>query len=240
MTHRGAGEAALGAGEAALGAGEACRGGAKTRIGVLVSGGGTNLQALIDRVADGTLRRCEIVVVVSSRPGAFALERAAAAGIPAVCADRGACASAREFDGRLLAALAAHRVDLAVTAGFLTIFGAAVVDAYPNRIINVHPALIPSFCGKGLYGLEPHRRALEYGVRLTGATTHFVTEEADAGPIIMQRAVEVLPGDTPQSLQRRVMAEAEWPLLTQSVRLFSEGRLRVEGRKVVIIGGGAE
>ena len=207
-----------------------------TRVGVLVSGGGTNLQALIDGVVGGTLRRCEIAVVVSSRPDAFALERAAAAGLPAVCVDRKACASPDEFDERLLAALSAFGVDLVVTAGFIPILGRAVVAEYKDRVINVHPALIPSFCGKGFYGLEPHRRALELGVRVTGATTHFVTAEVDAGPIILQRAVDVLPGDTPEILQRRVMSEAEWPLITRSVRLYSEGRLRVEGRKVVIIG----
>ena len=207
----------------------------KTKIGVLVSGGGTNLQELIDRVGDGTLSRCSIEIVVSSRRGVRALERAAAAGIPAVCGERKDCPSPEEFDERLLAALKSSDVDLVVTAGFLSILGRSFIDAYKNSIINVHPALIPSFCGKGFYGLEPHRRALEYGVRVTGATTHFVTLEAYAGPTILQKAVDILPEDTPESLQQRVMVEAERPILTKSVRLFSEGRLAVSGLKVRIL-----
>ncbi|MDR3120001.1 MAG: phosphoribosylglycinamide formyltransferase [Clostridiales bacterium] len=205
-----------------------------TNIGVLVSGGGTNLQAILDRVADGTLARCRVAVVIASRPGVYALERAKAAGVPAVCISRKRYVDLDAFDAALVEALRAYDVDLVVTAGFLTIFGKAVVDAYPNRIINVHPALIPSFCGKGFYGLTPHKKALEYGVKLTGATTHFVDLEADAGPIILQKAVEVAPDDTPESLQKRVMIEGEWSILPESIRLFSEGRLRVEGRRVMI------
>lgn len=207
-----------------------------TNIGVLVSGGGTNLQAIIDRVADGFLKSCRIAVVISSRRKAYALERAKAAGIPCVCVERKKYESLDGFDAALVAALREHGADLVVTAGFLTIFGRAVIDAYPDRIINVHPALIPSFCGKGFYGLAPHIKALEYGVKLTGATTHFVCLETDAGPIILQKAVSVADGDTAESLQRRVMEEAEWELLTESIRLFSEGRLEVRGRHVIIKG----
>ena len=206
-----------------------------TNIGVLVSGGGTNLQAIIDRIEDGFLGNCRITIVISSRSKAYALERAKAAGIPALCIAKKKFSDPADFDGALVTALRDHAVDLAVTAGYTTIFGQAVVDAYPDRIVNVHPALIPSFCGKSFYGLEPHIRALEYGVKLTGATTHFVWAETDSGPIIMQKAVAVLDGDTPEVLQRRVMAEAEQVILPETIKLFSEGRLRVEGRRVRIL-----
>ena len=206
----------------------------KTNIGVLVSGGGTNLQAIIDRIADGTLNRCRIAVVISSRRGAYALERAKAAGIPALCVQKKKFGTPEAFDGALIAALRDYKVNLVVTAGYLTIFGQAVVDAFPDGIINVHPALIPSFCGKGHYGLAPHIKALEYGVKVTGATTHFVSAETDAGPIIMQKAVKVADGDTPEALQKRVMEEAEREILTESIRLFSEGRLTVSGRIVTV------
>ncbi|MDR1439053.1 MAG: phosphoribosylglycinamide formyltransferase [Clostridiales bacterium] len=205
-----------------------------TKIGVLVSGGGTNLQAIIDRIADGTLGKCAISVVISSKPGAYALERARLAGIPAACVERRRHSDAGEFARLLVGELRGHGAELVVLAGFLSIAGSALVDAYPNRIINVHPALIPSFCGKGFYGLEPHRAALEYGVKVTGATTHFVTLGVDAGPIIMQKAVEIHEGDTPETLQRRVMEQAEQSILPESIRLFSEGRLSVEGRAVKI------
>ncbi|MDR1060421.1 MAG: phosphoribosylglycinamide formyltransferase [Clostridiales bacterium] len=205
-----------------------------TQIGVLVSGGGTNLQAVIDRIADGTLGKCAIAVVISSRPGAYALERAARAGLPAVCVERRRHGDIDEYTRALVGELRARSVELVVMAGFLTITGRELVEAYPNRIINVHPALIPSFCGKGFYGLAPHQKALEYGVKVTGATTHFATLEADAGPIIMQKAVEVREDDTPESLQRRVMEQAEQVILPESIRLYSEGRLRVEGRRVAI------
>jgi len=210
-----------------------------TNLGILVSGGGTNLQAILDRIEQGGLPLCKAAVVVSSRADAYALERARLAGVPAVCVPRKRCRGLAEFDARLLEALARHAVDLVVMAGFLTIVGAGFVDAYPYRIVNTHPALIPSFCGKGFYGLEPHRAALAYGVRVTGATTHFVTLGADEGPIILQKAVPVLPGDTPETLQRRVMEQAEWKILPESIRLFSEGRLRVAagGRRVEILPG---
>ena len=208
-----------------------------TNIGVLVSGGGTNLQVIIDRIAEGSLNKCKIVAVIASRPQAYALERAKAARIPALCVERRRFSDPADFDAALLNSLTGYGADLVVTAGFLTIFGQSVVDAFPNRIINVHPALIPSFCGKGYYGLTPHKKVLEYGVKLTGATTHFICLEADSGPIIMQKAVAVEDGDTPESLQRRVMTEAEQIILPESIRLFSENRLAVEGRRVRILGG---
>jgi phosphoribosylglycinamide formyltransferase-1 len=207
-----------------------------TKIGVLVSGGGTNLQAIMDRIADGSLNKCAIAVVISSRPGTYALERAARAGLPAVCLARRQYGDIDEYTRALIGELRARGAELVVMAGFLTITGRELIEAYPNRIINVHPALIPSFCGKGFYGLAPHQKALEYGVKVTGATTIFVTPEVDAGPIIMQKAVEVREGDTPESLQQRVMEQAEQAILPESIRLYSEGRLRVEGRRVVIAG----
>jgi phosphoribosylglycinamide formyltransferase-1 len=200
-----------------------------TKIGVLVSGGGTNLQAILDRVADGTLGGCSIVCVISSQPGAYAMKRAEDAGVPAVCVARKQFPDICEYTQKLLDALSAHDVGLVVTAGFLTILGRGLIDAYPNRIINVHPALIPSFCGKGYFGLAPHRKALERGVKITGATTHFVTAEADAGPIIMQKAVAIEEGDTPETLQQRVMEQAERIILPESIRLFCEGKLSVDG-----------
>ena len=203
-------------------------------LGVLVSGGGTNLQAIIDRIADGYLAGCRVAVVVASRPRIYAVERAKAAGIPHLCIEKKSYADPADFDKALVAALKSYGVGLVVTAGYLTLFGQAVVDAFPNRIINVHPALIPSFCGKGFYGLAPHIKALEYGVKLTGATTNIVWLEADAGPIIMQKAVAVEEGDTPEILQKRVMTEAEQVILPETIRLFAENRVTVEGRIVKI------
>ena len=205
-----------------------------TNIGVLVSGGGTNLQAIIDKIEEGALSRCKITVVIAGNPRAYALERAKAARIPHLCIEKKTFADPADFDRALIGALRAHGAGLVVTAGYLTLFGQAVIDAFPNRIINVHPALIPSFCGKGFYGLAPHIKALEYGVKITGATTHFTWLDTDAGPIIMQKAVEVKADDTPESLQKRVMAEAEQVILPETIRLFSENRLRVEGRRVII------
>ncbi|MCL2059030.1 MAG: phosphoribosylglycinamide formyltransferase [Oscillospiraceae bacterium] len=203
-------------------------------IGVLVSGGGTNLQIIIDRVADGYLADCRVAVVIASRPKAYAIERARAAGIPCLCVERKKFTDPDAFDRALISALTEHGVNLVVTAGYLTIFGKAVVDAFPNRIVNVHPALIPSFCGKGFYGLAPHRGVLEYGVKITGATTHIVWPEVDSGPIIMQKAIPVEDGDTPESLQRRVMVEAEQVILPKTIRLFAQNRISVEGRIVKI------
>lgn len=204
------------------------------RIVVLVSGGGTNLQALLDAQGRGEIVNGGIAAVVSSTPGAYALERAARAGVPGYVVDRKAYDSREAFTAALLEQLEALRADLIVLAGFLYILSPAFVDRYENRIINIHPALIPSFCGDGYYGLKVHERALEYGVKLTGATVHFVSAEADAGPIILQRAVAIEEGDTPELLQRRVMEQAEWKLLPEAVSLFCQDRLHVEGRIVHI------
>ena len=204
------------------------------RIAVLVSGGGTNLQALIDAQQAGKLQGGEIVAVLSSRAGVYALERAAKAGIPGYVVARKDFDSNRDMTVALVEKLQSLHVDLVVLAGFLHILTSEMVAAYPNAILNVHPALIPSFCGKGAYGLHVHEMALAYGVKVTGATVHFVNEEADGGPIILQKAVDILPGDTPELLQRRVMEQAEWQLLPRAVALFCQDRLSVEGRVVHI------
>ena len=194
----------------------------KTRIAVLVSGGGTNLQALIDAERAGAIPHGEIVLVVSSKPGVYALERAAAAGIPAVVVSRREAATQEAFEDGLLAALRAAGAELVVLAGFLSILGPRVIAAYPDRIINVHPSLIPSFCGAGFYGLRVHEAALTYGVKVTGATVHLVNEIPDGGRILLQRAVEIREGDTPEILQRRVMEEAEWRLLPAACEMMAE------------------
>ena len=205
------------------------------RIAVLVSGGGTNLQALIDAQSRGELKNGRIAAVLSSRPDAYALERAARAGIPGYVVARKDFASNREMTVALVDKLRELNIGLVVLAGFLNILTGEMVAAFPNAILNVHPALIPSFCGAGYYGLHVHEAALAYGVKLTGATVHFVNEEPDGGPIVLQRAVEILEGDTPEVLQRRVMEQAEWHILPQAVSLFCEGRLGVEGRIVHIL-----
>lgn len=189
------------------------------KIAVLVSGGGTNLQALLDAQQAGKLSSGRISLVVSSRVGVYALERAAQNGVPAETLPRKKFASQDEFDQALLEILERYEIDVVVLAGFLTILGPEVVRRYPNRILNVHPALIPSFCGKGFYGLKVHEAALERGVKITGATVHLVNEAADGGPILLQKAVEVLPGDTAETLQRRVMEQAEWVLLPQAAEM---------------------
>ena len=204
------------------------------RIAVLVSGGGTNLQALIDAQRSGKLQGGEIVAVLSSKAGAYALERAAKAGIPGYVVARKDFDSNRDMTVALVEKLQSLHVDLVVLAGFLHILTSEMVAAYPNAILNVHPALIPSFCGKGAYGLHVHEMALAYGVKVTGATVHLVTEEPDGGPIVLQKAVAVREGDTPEVLQRRVMEEAEWIILPQAVSLFCQDRLTVEGRIVHI------
>lgn len=204
-------------------------------IAVLVSGGGTNLQALIDAQARGELINGEITAVISSNPGAYALERAAKAGIPGYVVARKEFPSSQAMTAALVEQLRALDIDLVVLAGFMVILTGEMVRAFPNAILNVHPALIPSFCGAGYYGLHVHEAALAYGVKLTGATVHFVNEEPDGGPIVLQRAVEIQEGDTPEVLQRRVMEQAEWHILPQAVSLFCEGRLRVEGRIVHIL-----
>ena len=205
-----------------------------TNIAVLVSGGGTNLQALIDAQARGDLGGGKITAVISSKAGAYALERAAKAGIPGFVLPRKEFPSNRAMTLALVEKLKELKTDLVVLAGCMVIFTRELADAYPNAIMNVHPALIPAFCGPGYYGLRVHEEALRYGVKVSGATVHFVTEECDGGPIIAQKCVPVLEGDTPEILQKRIMTEAEWKLLPQAVSLFCQGRLKVEGRHVII------
>lgn len=203
-------------------------------IAVLVSGGGTNLQALIDAQARGEIKNGRITAVISSSPTAYALQRAANAGIPGYTVDRKAYASNREMTIALAQQLKELDIGLIVLAGFMYVLTDELVEAYPNAIINIHPALIPSFCGEGFYGLHVHERALAYGVKVSGATVHFVSAECDGGPIILQKAVEVKEDDTPETLQRRIMEQAEWKLLPHAVSLFCEGRLSVDGRIVHI------
>ncbi|MCC8076311.1 MAG: phosphoribosylglycinamide formyltransferase [Clostridiales bacterium] len=204
------------------------------RIAVLVSGGGTNLQALIDAQARGEIKNGEIAAVISSSPTAYALERAAKANIPGYVVNRKDYADNQAMTVALAQQLQELDIGLVVLAGFMYVLTEELVHAYPNAIINIHPALIPSFCGEGYYGLHVHERALEYGVKVSGATVHFVSEECDGGPIILQKAVAVNEDDTPATLQRRIMEQAEWVLLPQAVSLFCEGRLSVEGRIVHI------
>ena len=194
----------------------------KTKIAVLVSGGGTNLQALIDEQNRGNIPHGEIVLVISNKEGAYALTRAAEAGIPSLVITKAACGDQESFEEALLAQLAACEIDLIVLAGFMSILSKRFTDAYEKRILNVHPSLIPSFCGEGFYGLRVHRAALDYGVKVTGATVHFVNEIPDGGEIILQKAVAIEEGDTPEILQRRVMEQAEWIILPRAVEIVSE------------------
>ena len=198
----------------------------KIRIAVLVSGGGTNLQALIDAQQAGEIPDGEIALVVSNKTGAYALERAAKAGIPAVTVTKKASGGTQEgFEQALLAILKENRIDLIILAGFLAILSADFTRAYNDRIINVHPSLIPSFCGKGFYGLKVHEAALEYGVKVTGATVHLVNEIPDGGRILLQKAVDILPDDTAETLQKRVMEQAEWKLLPQAAQMVAHQML---------------
>ena len=204
------------------------------KIAVLVSGGGTNLQALIDAEKRGELGAGKITLVIASKPGVYALERAANAGIEGRVLARKDYDSIAAYSKALADEMTAAGIDLVVLAGFLTIIDEQVYEAFPNRIINVHPALIPSFCGKGFYGLHVHEAALAKGVKVSGATVHIVTPECDAGPIILQKAVEVKQDDTPEILQRRIMEEAEWKILPEAVRLFCEDKITVEENRVFI------
>jgi len=204
------------------------------KIAVLVSGGGTNLQALIDAQHRGEIINGEIALVVSSSPTAYALERAAKVGIDTIVVNKADYADRHEMTRALVAQLQEHSIDLVVFAGFMYILTEEITQAFQNRMMNVHPALIPSFSGEGCYGLHVHEKALEYGVKLSGATVHFVSEECDGGPIILQKAVPVEEGDTPETLQRRIMEQAEWKILPEAVSLFCQGRLTVEGRIVHI------
>lgn len=204
-------------------------------IAVLVSGGGTNLQALIDAQGGGEIVNGSITAVISSSPEAYALERAKQAGIPGYVLARQDYPSNRAMTVALVDKLRELDIQLVVLAGFMTILTEEMVRAFPNAILNIHPALIPSFAGPGCYGLHVHEKALAYGVKLSGATVHFVSPECDGGPIVLQKAVEVLPDDTPEVLQRRIMEQCEWKLLPQAVSLFCQDRLAVEGRTVRIL-----
>ena len=205
------------------------------RIAVLVSGGGTNLQALIDAQRRGEIVNGEIAAVIASKPGVYALERAKKSGIPGYVVARKDYPSNQAMTIALVDRLNELNIDLVVLAGFMVILTGEMVRAFPNAILNVHPALIPSFCGAGYYGLHVHEKALEYGVKVSGATVHFVSEECDGGPIVLQKAVPVEEHDTPEDLQRRIMEQAEWVILPRAVSLFCQNRLRVEGRIVRIL-----
>lgn len=194
----------------------------KARIAVLISGGGTNLQALINAQKKGSLASGEIVLVIANKEGAYALTRAKKAGIPTFTLTKKSCGGQEGFEKALSAALEGNRIDLVVLAGFLAILSEGFTSRYPGRIINVHPSLIPAFCGKGYYGLKVHEEALKYGVKVTGATVHFVNEVPDGGQILLQKAVAIRPDDTPESLQKRVMRLAEWKLLPQAAELVSK------------------
>lgn len=203
-------------------------------IAVLVSGGGTNLQALIDAQQAGQIQNGKIACVIASKPGIYALERAAKAEIPTEILVRKQYPTMEDYDKVLIDTLERYEIDLIVLAGFMTIISDKVIRHYENRMINIHPSLIPSFCGEGFYGLRVHEAALGKGVKVTGATVHFVNEVCDGGPIILQKAVEVQQGDTPETLQRRVMEEAEWKILPCAVSLYCEGRLKVAENHVLI------
>ena len=205
------------------------------RVLVCVSGGGTNLQALIDSMENGTVKGAQIIRVISNNRNAYALERAAKHGIAAECISPKDYDSREEFNRAFLQSVDQAEPDLIVLAGFLVVIPPEMIAKYRNRIINIHPSLIPSFCGTGCYGLKVHEKALERGVKVTGATVHYVDEGTDTGPIILQKAVEILPDDTPQTLQRRVMEQAEWVLLPHAVELIAEGRVWVaDGRAVIV------
>lgn len=204
------------------------------KVAVLVSGGGTNLQAILDAIADGGITNARVVKVISNSTKAYALERAAKAGIPTACVTRKEFPEAEAFDRALLAAIEESEADLVVLAGCLVVIPQIIVDAYPNRIINIHPALIPAFCGTGYYGLGVHEAVLARGVRVTGATVHFVDGGTDTGPIILQKAVEVRQNDTAKELQLRVMQEAEWVILPRAIDLIANGKVTVEQELVHI------
>lgn len=204
------------------------------RLAVLVSGGGTNLQAILDAIDEGTITNAEVSVVISNNAGAYALERAKKKEIDEVCLSPKTFASREAFNEALLAKLQSYNVDLVVLAGCLVVIPQSIVDAYPNKIINIHPSLIPSFCGTGYYGLKVHEGVLSRGVKVTGATVHFVDGGTDTGPIILQKAVEVHEGDTPKALQQRVMEEAEWVIMPRAIDLIANGKVTVEDGHVKI------
>ncbi len=206
----------------------------KKKVAVLVSGGGTNLQAILDAEKSGIIKSGEVSVVVSSKDGAYALERAKAHNVEGIVIPRKEFPDRKSYSEALAAELERRGIDLVVLAGFMIILDPSFISRFANRIINVHPALIPSFCGDGFYGLHVHEAALAKGVKVSGATVHFVNEVCDGGPIILQKAVEVEEGDTPETLQRRIMERAEWKILPEAVELFCAGKLKVEGNIVHI------
>ena len=201
------------------------------KLAVLVSGGGTNLQAIFDGISQGTIRNAKVEVVISNNASAYALERAKNHGVEALCLSPKAYESREAFNRALLEKIDAYHLDLIVLAGFLVTIPAEMIRKYPNRIINIHPSLIPSFCGVGYYGLKVHEAALARGVKLTGATVHFVDEGVDSGPILLQKAVEVQPQDTPKTLQQRVMEQAEWVILPKAIDMIANGEIYPGGRK---------
>ncbi len=204
------------------------------RVGVMVSGGGTNLQAILDAIDNGIITNTEIEVVISNNKNAYALERAKNHGVEAVCVSPKDFATREEFNEALINKLDEYKLDLIVLAGCMVVLPETLIKKYPNKIINIHPALIPSFCGTGYYGLHVHEKVLERGVKLTGATVHFVDAGTDTGPIIMQKAVEVLDDDTPEVLQRRVMEQAEWKIMPEAINLIANGLVTVVDNKVKI------
>jgi phosphoribosylglycinamide formyltransferase-1 len=205
------------------------------RVGVLVSGGGTNLQAIIDKIEDKTIKNAQIVAVVSNKQNAYALERIKKYNIEGKCIKPSDYLTKKDFTLVLRDYFLLLEVDLIVLAGYLVVLSKEFVQAFPNKIMNIHPSLIPAFCGNGFYGLRVHKGVLERGVKITGATVHFVDEGTDTGPIILQKPVEVKENDTPEILQRRVMEEAEWVIYPEAIRLYSEGRILVENNKVIIL-----
>ncbi len=206
-----------------------------TKIVVLVSGGGTNLQAIMDKMDSGAITNAEIVAVISNKADAYALERAKNKGIAAECISPKSFASRAEFNEALLAGVSKYEPDLIVLAGYLVILPACLIQAYPQKILNIHPSLIPSFCGDGFYGLHVHEAVLERGNKVTGATVHFVDEGTDTGPILMQKAVAVKCGDTPEVLQRRVMEEAEWEILPAAINAIANGKVTWQGGKAFVV-----
>lgn len=204
------------------------------KIAVLVSGGGTNLQAIIDAIADGTITNANVETVISNNQGAYALQRAKKAGISAMCISPKDFETRELFHEKLLSTLLEYQIDLVVLAGYLVVVPEMVIDAFENRIINIHPSLIPSFCGTGYYGLKVHEAALKRGVKYSGATVHFVDKGTDTGPIILQKPVEVLEGDTPKQLQQRIMEQAEWKIMPEAINLIANGKVSVVDGKVRI------
>ena len=203
-------------------------------MAVLVSGGGTNLQAILDAIREGRITNASVEVAISNNPGAYALKRAENCGVKAVCVSPASYKDRELYNEALVQTIQSYQVDLVVLAGCMVVMPKAMIEAYPNRIINIHPALIPSFCGTGFHGLHVHEEVLKRGVKVTGATVHFVDEGTDTGPIILQKAVDVQPDDTPETLQRRVMEQAEWQILPRAIDLIANGKVSVEQSKVVI------